>query len=391
MNRRDLFLALALLSATSLHAAEPAAIVRIDGTTISRGEIDTTVQRLMAAARIPGIGITLLDRGDVVYSRAFGFRDDKQQPFTQDSVMTAASLTKVAFAYLVMQLVDAGRLDLDEPVQEYLPQPLPTYPAYADLQNDARYRSITARMLLSHTSGFPNLRKLNDDRKLNINFEPGTRYAYSGEGMQLLQLVVESIEKQPLQKLMQDRVFRPLGMTRTSMISEERFANDYSSSFDERGLSLGRTDRLSADAAGSMQTSLRDFTTFMRAIVKGKGLSPKTHQLMLSPQIRIFSKQQFPTLSSTTTNANDSIRLSYGLGWGLYWTPYGKAYFKEGHDLGFRHYTVVFEDSGRAIVIMTNGANGEGIYKELLETVLGNRFTPIEWEGFTPYDELPTR
>lgn len=112
---------------------------------------------------------------------------------------------------------------------------------------------------------------------------------------------------------------------------------------------------------------------------------------MLDPQIRIHSKYQFPTLTEETTTANDDIRLSYGLGWGLYWSPHGKAWFKEGNDNGFRHYSVAFEDSRHAMVIMTNSANGEGIYKELLETVLGNRFTPIEWERFTPWNELPAR
>lgn len=109
----------------------------------------------------------------------------------------------------------------------------------------------------------------------------------------------------------------------------------------------------------------------------------KTRDLMLTPQVQIFSKHEFPTLATETTDQNKNIRLSYGLGWGLYWTPYGEAFFKEGHDEGWRHYTVCFEDAKIGIVIMTNSSNGEGIYKELLETLQKNSFTPIEWEGFT--------
>jgi CubicO group peptidase (beta-lactamase class C family) len=112
---------------------------------------------------------------------------------------------------------------------------------------------------------------------------------------------------------------------------------------------------------------------------------------MLSPQIRIFSQHQFPTMAAATSEENKAIRLSYGLGFGLYWTPYGKAFFKEGHDDGFRNYTVVFDQPKDGIVIMTNSSNGEGIFKELLETLLRNTFTPIEWEGYTPYNELPPR
>jgi CubicO group peptidase (beta-lactamase class C family) len=124
----------------------------------------------------------------------------------------------------------------------------------------------------------------------------------------------------------------------------------------------------------------------MQAVMRGEGLRKETREMMLSPQIAIQSKHEFPSLSTETTEENKRIRLSYGLGWGLYWTPYGKAFFKEGHDDGWRNYTVCFDDAKIGIVIMTNSSNGEGIYKELLETLQKNTFTPIEWEEFTPYD-----
>jgi hypothetical protein len=72
---------------------------------------------------------------------------------------------------------------------------------------------------------------------------------------------------------------------------------------------------------------------------------------------------------------------------GLFWTPYGEAFFKEGHDDGWGNYAVVFEKQKTGIVIMTNSSNGEGIFKDLLETILKDTFTPIEWEGYTPYDQ----
>lgn len=118
-----------------------------------------------------------------------------------------------------------------------------------------------------------------------------------------------------------------------------------------------------------MQTTLRDFTRFLQAVIAGDGLPRSARELMLSPQIQILSKQQFPTLSTATTEQNKGLRLSYGLGWGLYWSPYGKAFFKEGHDEGFRNYAVAFEKPGTGIVILTNSSNGEGIFKELLENI----------------------
>jgi CubicO group peptidase (beta-lactamase class C family) len=389
MRTQNVFLLLALTIAA---AAQQSNITRLDGSKLATSEIDATVARVMHAAEVTGVGLAIFDKGQVVYLKTYGVRDkEKTLPLTEDSVMTAASFSKVAFAYMVLQLVDEKLIDLDKPVYQYLPKPLPEYPAYKDLAGDPRYKKITARMLLDHTSGFPNLRQFTEDNRLSINFEPGSRFAYSGEGINLLQLVVETITNKPLEELMRTRIYEPFGMTRSSMIWESRFESDCANGYDEWGRSLGHERRPKANAAGSMQTTVADFARFMQAVLQGERLSKQTRELMLSPQIEILSKHEFPSLASETTDENKLIRLSYGLAWGLYWTPYGKAFFKEGHAEGWRNYTVCFDDSKKGILIMTNSSNGEGIYKELLETVLKNTFTPIEWERFTPYDKLPSR
>jgi CubicO group peptidase (beta-lactamase class C family) len=368
------------------------AIKRLDGSMFTAAEIDGTVTRLMNAAKVTGAGIAILNDGKIVYLKTYGFRDlKKSRPLTPDSVMSAASFTKVVFAYMVMQLVQEGVLDLDKPFYQYLPKPLPEYGRYTDLAGNERYKKITARMLLDHTSGFPNWRRFNDDRKLHIHFEPGSRFAYSGEGIALLQLIVETVTKKPLADLMDERVFQPLGMTRTSMVWSWRFERDHANGYDEQENSLGPQRRLRADSAGSMLTTPADFALFMQAVMQGHGLRKEIKDLMLSPQIQILSKHEFPPFSTETTDENKSIRLSYGLGWGLYWTPYGKAFFKEGHDDGWRNYTVCFDDAKTGIVIMTNSSNGEGIFKELLESLLKNTYTPIEWEGYTPYQFAPLK
>ena len=381
---------LAIAAITAFAAAESsnaARVKRLDGSTISSEEIDATVTRLMRAAKIPGAGIAILNDKRIVYLRAYGVRDkEKDLPLTRDSVMTAASLTKAAFAYLVMQLVEEGVLSLDKPVYQYLPQPLPEYSDYKDLAGDDRCKKITARMLLAHTSGFPNWRWANEDKKLNINFEPGSRFAYSGEGIQLLQLVVETVTNRSLTGLMRERIFLPFGMARTSMIWEPRFESDFANAYDGQDRSLGPQRRKHPDAAGSMQTTLGDYSRFLQAVMHGDGLRKETRDLILAPQIQILSRHEFPSLLNETTDENRSIRLSYGLGWGLYWTPYGEAFFKEGHDDGLRHYAVCLDKAGIGFLIMTNSENGEGIHKELLETLLKNTYTPIEWERFTPYD-----
>ena len=391
MTKKLLWLVIVWLS-VSLTVAEQTTVTRLDGSTITAAEVDATMTRLMKAAEVTGAGIAVFHEGKLELLKAYGFRDkEKNLPLTVDSVMSAASISKSTFAYLVLKLVDEGKLDLDKPVYQYLPKPLPEYPKYADLAVDPRYKRITARMLLSHTSGFANWRWLEDDRKLKIHFEPGSRYAYSGEGIDLLQLVVETITKKPLDEAMQQRVFESLAMTRTSMVWQERFESDYANGYDEYGRSVGAHRWKEPDAAGSMQTTIRDLARFMQAVMDGGSLKSKTREQMLSPQVQIRSKHQFPTLSDETTDDNKSIRLSYGLAWGLYWTPYGKVFFKEGHDDGWRNYVVCFDQQKSGLIILSNSSNGEGIFKDVLETVLKDTFTPIEWEGYTPYDKLPPR
>jgi CubicO group peptidase (beta-lactamase class C family) len=371
--------------------AQQLSVTRLDSTKISPSEIDAVVVRLMEQAHVTGAGVAILNDGKVVYLKAYGFKNkEKHLPLTPDSVMTAASLTKSAFATMVMQLVHDHIIELDKPVYRYLPKPLPEYSEYKDLAGDLRYKQITLRMLLDHTSGFPNWRRFTVDKKLTINFQPGARFAYSGEGIALAQMVVETVTGKSINQLMKEHIFQPLDMTRTSMVSEERFEDDHAIGYDEQGESLGLEHREKANAAGSMQTTLRDYARFVQAVLGGGILDLKSRDLMLTSQIQILSKHEFPSLSTETTTANRAIDLSYGLGWGLYRTPYGRAFFKEGHDAGWRHYVVCFDKPKTGMLIMTNSSNGEDIYSGLLERVLRDTFTPLEWEGFRATISFPS-
>jgi CubicO group peptidase (beta-lactamase class C family) len=364
-------------------------ITRLDGTTISSQQVDETVNHLIGAAHVTGAGIALFHDGNIDYLKAYGFRDtEKTLPLTPDSVMTSASLSKAAFATVIMEMVQAGTLNLDKPISQYLPKPLSEYPRYADLQGDDRYKKITLRMLLSHTTGFANWRWFEPDHKLKIHFEPGSRYAYSGEGIDLAQLVVETVAAKSDTTIMSEHLFTPLPMQRTSMVWELRFDSDFANGYDEYGRSLGPERRSKPDAAGSMQTTLRDYANFLTAVMRHKFLSPQITSEMFSPQIKIHSLRQFPTLVTDTTTDNDAIQLSYGIGWGLYATPHHHAFFKEGHDEGWRHLALCF-DNGTGILIMTNSSNGEAIFKPLIDALLGDTKFPFEWEGYTPYNLLP--
>jgi CubicO group peptidase (beta-lactamase class C family) len=372
-------LLLGFSSAPARQPLVPSTILRLDGSSLTSTEVDATVTRLMKSANVTGVGIAVFHDGKISYMKAYGQRDtEKGLALTPDSVMPGASMSKATFATVVMQLVQKGVLDLDLPIQRYLPKPLPEYEKYADLQGDDRYKKLTLRILLSHTSGFPNFRWFEDDKKLKIHFEPGTRYAYSGEGFQLAQLVVETVSGKSLTALMEEDLFGPLGMTRTSMVWEPLFESDFANGYDEHGTSLGPQKRSKPGAAGSMQTTLQDYATFLSAVMRNQVLSPKTSAEMFKPQVMIHSAHQFPSLSTETTTAHDAIQLSAGLGWALYTSPYGNVFFKGGYDDGWRHQGICF-GNGDGLLIMTNSSNGDGIFRPLFDSLLGETSFPFDW------------
>lgn len=363
-------------------------IIRPDGQVIMNSEIDRFTQKLMISAGVTGLCIGIVNDNRVSYVKSYGYKNKSTNQLNDAATcFYGASLSKPIFAYLVMQLVDKGVISLDTPLYKYLPKPLPEYENYKDLSGDKRWKLITARHCLSHTTGFPNWRQLNPKgtNKLEIFFTPGIRYAYSGEGLYLLQFVIETITHQKLEDLSEKEIFKPFAMTKTSFVWQNSFETNYAvgHNYDEDTLSI--TKRSEANAAGSMETTITDYTNFVASFMQGKGLSNLSKQEMLSPQISISTKHQFPSLNNDTTSEYKTIQLSYGLGWGLFKSAYGWAFFKEGHsDDGWQHYSVGFPDKKYAIIVMTNSLNGESIFKEYIEKMTGATI-PWKWEGYTPY------
>ena len=157
---------------------------KLNGKSISTAELEAFVEQLMEKADVAGLSLAILNDSQIVYHKAFGYKNKSDGTRNDEqTVFSAASLSKTVFAYLVMLLVEEKIIDLDRPLYEYLEKPLYEYPAYADLKGDERYKLITARMVLSHTTGFPNSRLIEPDRRLKFLFSPGERNSYSGEGI----------------------------------------------------------------------------------------------------------------------------------------------------------------------------------------------------------------
>lgn len=354
--------------------------------------LDAEVNRLMQAARVPGLALAVIEDGRIVHLKAYGLRDvEKNLPLTTDTIMYGASITKGEFAYAVMSLVESGQLDLDRSIADYLPKPLPEYEKYADLAGEERWRKLTPRILLSHRSGFPNFRYFTDkgydaSGKLKIHFEPGSRYAYSGEGINLLQFVIENGLGIDVGELMQRQAFDRFGMKRTALTWREDFAANLAIGYDEQGKPLGHKQRGAVRAAGSMDTTIADQAAFLAGLVRGEGLSAASKAELLRPQIAIRSVQQFPTLSEDVTDDNRGIALSAALGWLTYRTPQGQAWTKGGHDDGTNNIALCVVDGRRCLVILSNSSNGEGTFKYLADAALGPTCLPWFWGGYIPYD-----
>jgi CubicO group peptidase (beta-lactamase class C family) len=370
-------------------------ITRLDNSKTSFVSLENKIRDLMTAANVHGMAVTIFNHGEPVYKNTFGYkRTDTKEPIKSTTNIYGASLSKVVFAVLVMKLVEERLLDLDKPLQDYLPKPIYEYTPskkwhdnYSDLKADPLYKQITARMCLDHTSGFPNWRWFEEDKKLRVKFIPGSRYSYSGEGMVYLQVILEHMLGKSLEDLMKEKIFMPLGMKRSSYTWQPAFENDYCLGHTSNGELYEKDKDNDARSASTLETTLDDYTLFTMAVLKNSVINAATTKQMFTPQMRLRSVQQFGPLSLVDSTANDGIQLSYGLGWGLLQSPYGIAAFKEGHGDGFQHYSIIFPNRGTGIIIMSNSDNAESIFKELLETTIGDHFTPWYWENYIPYNQ----
>lgn len=382
-----------LFTLLSVFSSKAQQIKRIDGTKINADSLNAYLPELMRKAKVPGMAIAIFNQNHVVYKKTFGYSlASKKAPLELNTNIYGASLSKSVFALLVMKLVEEGKLDLDKPLQEYLPHLIYDYlhlkkwqDDYSTLKTDTLYSKITARMCLDHTSGFPNWRWDLADQKLKVLRTPGQRYSYSGEGLVYLQEVMEKMYGKTLAQLMDEKIFGPLKMTHSAYTFKPELEKDYSSGHRTNGEAYEKDKDNEARSASTLETTLDDLSLFIEGVMKNKVISKKSTAEMFSPQIKIRSVKQFGPLSLRDTAGNDAIHLSYGLGWGLLESPYGWGAFKEGHGDGFQHYMILFPKQQTGILIMTNSDNGESMFKELLELSIADKYTPWKWQDYIPY------
>lgn len=349
-------------------------------------KLDRLVGEGMQQTGSQGLAIAVIGEGKVKLVKSWGKRNGKGELLTTDTVMYGASLTKAMFGYLVAQLADEGRIDLDASIATYLPRPLPEYVGeeekfapYHNLAGDERWRKLTPRILLNHGSGFANFYWLNEDEKLKFHFDPGSRYAYSGDGINLLQFVIERGIGLDVEAEMQRRFFRPLGMKNTSFIWQPHFAQNLADGWKEDGSIEPHDERSKVRAAGSMDTSIADLAKLAAAYVRGDGLSKKARAAMVAPQLAVRSRSQFPTLVPPPDVA-PYPKLAAALGTIAFEGPQGRGFQKGGHNDSTGNTLICLEKGKQCVLILSNDVRSEQLFPKLVSAVLGKTAFPWAWE-----------
>jgi CubicO group peptidase (beta-lactamase class C family) len=313
-------------------------------------DLDAMVSELLADHESLGAAVGWVDAGERTIATA-GTRGADRGPVEHDTIFAAASLTKPVFAAGVMALVDDGVLELDRPLSEYLSEPY--------LTEDDRVASITSRMVLSHTTGFPNWREGSDDRvhpshgALRLRWPPGTRWGYSGEGFSYLQEVVEQLCAAPIAEYLADVVLRPLGMIDSSFAWPDADEPRLAIGHDESGAArpLFRPPKAKA-AAGGMFTTAPDYLRFL------------DHCL-------VYEQRMF------VQHAHIDEELAWGLGWGIE-NGEANAVWQWGDDPGYKNFVIGRPTQEVGLVVFTNGDRGADVYTALVRKLLPGPHPSLE-------------
>jgi CubicO group peptidase (beta-lactamase class C family) len=335
-------------------------------------DLERNIPELMKKATIPGLSIAIVRDGKLLWTGAFGVKSTKtNEPVTEDTIFEAASLTKPFFAYAAMKMVESGELSLDRPLLEYLPrekiEQALGHPLDLEGFRGDWFSKITARHVLSHSSGLPHGER---GKPFPLFFEPGTRYRYSAGGYFYLQQVMEHLKGESLDALMQKMAIEPLGMTSSRMVWQDRYEKEAAVGHDVLGETDGKfRKRTEAHAGATLYTTARDYAKFVIAVMNDTGLKPGTIQEMLKPQVDV-AKDVF-----------------WGLGFGLERNPNGDAFWQWGDYGIFRNYIVGYKKQKTGLVYLTNSFNGLSIGQDLVRAAIGgDKELGIAYLAYDQYD-----
>jgi len=324
-------------------------------------ELDQRIPALMHESKVPGVSIVLVRDARIAWHREYGVADAASGiPVDRHTVFEAQSMSKPVFAYAVMKLKERGVLDLDTPLTKYTPDRI--------LPDDPRLDLITARRVLSHTSGLQNWRT--KEEPLAIHFTPGERWEYSGEGYSYLQSVVtrlaghvdpnrcEDLESvhvcaSDIDAYLKTNILAPFGMSSSTYTWNARYGRHAARPHDEDGKAFDKprtTDIHAARyaSAGSLKATPTDYARFLIEVISQKPadrfhIAPATLAEMTRPVIKV---------------PEDPRNTSWALGWQIFNSDHGDLIAHGGDDTGMHCFCAASINQRSAFVIMTNAEGG---------------------------------
>ena len=308
----------------------------------SRSSFEDELKALLVTAKVPTLGLGVIENGKLKHVQVVS-AEDKKSPAAYNSIFKVASLTKPVMALVTLKLISSDKLGLDEPLDKYWKDP--------DLKNDVRIKKLTPRIILSHQTGFPNWRYLAQDKKLSFEFEPGTKFQYSGEGFEYLRKALEAKFGQKLEQLASTLIFKPAKMVDTHFwwdksMDESRYVKNY----DKEGNAYETVKYFKANAAANLLTTVEDYGSFLVHVLSGAGLSQAVLDEMHKNQVKLKDNDYF------------------GLGWekltGFSNDEY--ALMHTGKDPGVSTIAIMFPKSKNAWLVFLNGDNDMKVVEKLL-------------------------
>lgn len=305
-------------------------------------------ERWLKQKHIPAVGIGFIKDDKIEQISVFGeLQTNKPAPIS--TIWNVASMTKPITAIVALKLINDGKWDLDEPVYKYYTDP--------DITNDPRAKLLTTRIILSHQTGFPNWRGNNKDGKLSFEFEPGTKYQYSGEGYEYLRKALEKKFKKALEQLASELIFKPLKMKDTKFIWDSKTdSTKFAMWHNEKGELYETQKNRTANAADNLLTTVEDYSKFLVHILNGAGLSEKLYNEMVAKQVKINEYKHWGLGWWVDENINDNKDFALVHG---------------GDDIGVHTIAFIVPITKQALLIFTNSDNGTDAFAEILVKYLG--------------------
>ena len=296
---------------------------------------------------IPTLGLGLIEEGKLTKVEVYGeLEEGSRAPY--NTIFNVASLTKPITAMVALKLVSQGLWSLDEALNNYFTDP--------DIAHDSRKELLTTQLVLSHQTGFPNWRWMNESKKLEFEFDPGTAYQYSGEGFEYLRKAMEAKFHKNLQHLADELIFNPLHMHDSQLVWNQQVdSSRYAINYDENGKSYKTFKSSMPNGADDLLTTIADYGQFLISVMQGDGLDKQVFQSMQTPQVATTKGKYF------------------GLGFEIYPLKSGSyALSHGGADKGVQTLFFILPESQKGILIFTNADHGYKAYEALLEHYLGD-------------------